>query len=133
MSLYSLFNLVLGLLFGAASVLLVGFTRWHRLAARISVLMVLAAYPWDFFAIHLQVWAHHDPGPRLFTVPVNDLIFIFICTYLTVCVLVRFRGNARVIETPSPNTQDTNTLPTSATDRREANRHLSRSSAPPAN
>ena len=52
-------------------------------AIRTATFVTVLAFPWDFFAIWLNVWDYSDPGPRLFSVPVNDLIFIFSCTYFS--------------------------------------------------
>ncbi len=58
-------------------------------AARISLLLALLAYPWDFFAIHLHAWRYvRDPGLLLYGVPLNDLAFIWICSMLTSSVLL---------------------------------------------
>lgn len=91
MSDYTLFNVGLGVCVAISSSYLLRQGRFHLLAARIGLLLVLIAYPWDFFAIKLSVWTYSAPGPRLFSVPLNDLIFIFLCTYLTVTVLLYFR------------------------------------------
>lgn len=91
MSNYTLFNLVLGFLVLVVCTCLTRKPAFHRLAGRISVMMVIIAFPWDFFAVTMGVWVYSDPGPLLFTVPVNDSAFIFICTYLAVIVLLHFR------------------------------------------
>lgn len=69
--------------------------RAHALVAgRVAVLLTLVAYPWDFFAIQLGTWTYpRDPGPRLYGVPFNDLIFIWLCTYMTCCALLRLRAS----------------------------------------
>lgn len=62
-------------------------------AVRVSVLMTLIGYPWDYFAIQLGVWDHpHDPGFRLHGVPLNDLVFMWLCSFLTCSVLLAARG-----------------------------------------
>jgi lycopene cyclase domain-containing protein len=69
--------------------------RWRdlRISIRVSFLMAVIAYPWDFFAIHHNVWAYpNDPGPRLYDVPLNDLVFIWICTQLASSVLLAVIG-----------------------------------------
>jgi lycopene cyclase domain-containing protein len=91
MKAYTVFNLVL-----AAIILPMSYwlarkkSRWHTLsvASRISSLMTLIAYPWDFFAIRQRVWKYPiDPGLQIYEVPVNDLIFIWLCTYLACSLL----------------------------------------------
>jgi len=59
------------------------------LSARIALLLTVLYYPWDFFAIRMGVWIYpHDPGLRLYQVPVNDLVFIWLCSFLTCCLLL---------------------------------------------
>lgn len=59
------------------------------LSARVGLLLMLLGYPWDFFAIHSNVWRYVvDPGPRLFDVPINDLAFMWLCSHLCSSVLV---------------------------------------------
>src|SRR4029077_799967 len=65
--------------------------RWRSLSlsARIGALLTLVGYPWDFFAIQLGVWAYpSDPGWRLHSVPLNDVVFMWLCTHLACCVLL---------------------------------------------
>jgi lycopene cyclase domain-containing protein len=89
---YTTYNLVLALLILPAMVWLAGRQRqWRdlRISTRISFMMAALAYPWDFFAIHLNIWAYpKDPGPKLYDVPVNDLVFIWMCTQLASGVLL---------------------------------------------
>lgn len=60
-----------------------------QIAARIAILITLIAYPWDFFAIELNVWRYPaDPGPTIYGVPANDLIFMWLCTFLTSSLLI---------------------------------------------
>lgn len=67
---------------------------WSRVA-RVATLLVLIAYPWDFFAIQLGVWTYpNDPGPRIYTVPINDLVFIWLCTCLTSSILLTLEGQS---------------------------------------
>ncbi len=92
MTRYTLFNLaLLGVFLPICFVLLRGRTRQLWKAARVSLAIVLLAYPWDFFAIHFRAWSYPlDPGPLLLTVPVNDLAFIFACSMLATSVYIRF-------------------------------------------
>lgn len=60
------------------------------LAARVAVLVTLISYPWDFFAIQLGVWRYpRPPGPTVHGVPINDLVFIWLCSFFTSGVLRR--------------------------------------------
>jgi hypothetical protein len=59
------------------------------LSARVGILLMLLGYPWDFFAIQLNIWRYVvDPGARLFAVPLNDLAFMWLCSHLASSVLV---------------------------------------------
>ena len=93
MTTYSWFNVVFASVCCAASML---FLRrrdeWHR-AIRTASFVTALAYPWDYFAASLGAWTYEQPGPRLFRVPINDLIFIFFATVLTTAVL----ANRRVV------------------------------------
>jgi len=59
------------------------FTRDRRKIARIvrmSAVVVLLSFPWDCLAVAKRAWDYGTPGPRLFGVPLNDLLFIFSCS-----------------------------------------------------
>lgn len=89
---YALYNAALAALILPLSFFLANAKdRWRDIqrSARIAVLMTLIAYPWDFFAIQLNVWRYPaDPGPTVYGVPVNDLVFMWLCTLLTSSVLI---------------------------------------------
>jgi lycopene cyclase domain-containing protein len=60
-----------------------------RTAGLIAFKITVIAYPWDFFAIQLGAWTFpQDPGFRLYGVPINDSLFIWACSLLTVAVLI---------------------------------------------
>lgn len=61
------------------------------LALRTCLIITLISYPWDFFAIQLRAWSHPDPGLRLFSVPLNDLAFIFLCTAVSSAIFIRLQ------------------------------------------
>lgn len=94
MKAYTVFNFILTAIILPFGYLLAGKqSRRHTLtvASRISLKMVLIAYPWDFFAIRYRVWRYPtDPGLKIYDVPVNDLLFIWICTYLACTLLSAF-------------------------------------------
>lgn len=91
---YSLYNLVLAALILPISYLLAGHVSRRRnltLSARIALLVTLIAYPWDFFAIRAGIWRYpNHPGLRIYDVPLNDLIFIWLCTHLACSFLIAF-------------------------------------------
>lgn len=100
MNTYTLYNTAL-----AVAVLPIAFLVTNKarraadlfMAVRISVLLALIAYPWDFFAIRLHAWRYSlDPGVTLYSVPLNDLAFMWICTMLTSSVFLAIgRRNAQ--------------------------------------
>jgi lycopene cyclase domain-containing protein len=90
---YTIFNAMLGGVLVPLSCWLLG-GRWReiRIAARVAFLMVILAYPWDFFGVQLNVWNYpRNPGTKLYGVPINDSVLIWICTFLTSSVLLFIR------------------------------------------
>lgn len=89
---YALYNAALAAIILPVSYFLADAkSRWRDIqkSARIAVLMTLIAYPWDFFAIHHNVWRYPtDPGLTIYGVPANDLVFMWLCTLLTSSVLI---------------------------------------------
>lgn len=92
MTAYTAYNLSFAAFTFAFSYWVVGtHNRRHKLSlsARIALLITVLYYPWDFFAIRLAVWRYPiHPGLRIHDVPLNDLIFIWLCSYLT-CIVLR--------------------------------------------
>ena len=93
---YDVYNVVFAVFTLPVCYWLVGFdVRRRQLmrSARIALLLTMIYYPWDFFAIRLGVWTYpSDPGLRIYQVPLNDLIFIWLCSFLTCCVLIATRN-----------------------------------------
>lgn len=92
MNLYAAYNIGLAAIVLPVSYWLVAARRIRHtdllLAARVALLVTLISYPWDFFAIRLGVWRYpNHPGPTIYDVPINDLVFIWLCTYFTSVVL----------------------------------------------
>jgi len=91
MSNYTVYNLFVVLL---TVIVMVRFCRDLRdalIMTRIAIIITSLATPWDFFAINYGVWIYpNDPGPLIFQVPVNDLIFIFFTTLLGCTILNHF-------------------------------------------
>jgi hypothetical protein len=89
---YTVFNLCLSALAVVTTCITCGRKPklWKNL--RIAALVTILSYPWDFFAIINEAWEHpKDPGIRWFTVPLNDLWFIFVCTLITTSLLSHYR------------------------------------------
>jgi len=95
MNLYTAYNLGLALFAFLALCLLRVFTKqWGDLllAMRVAFMVTLISYPWDFFAIHMGAWQYPvHPGFKIHDVPVNDLIFIWLCSVLTSSFLIAVR------------------------------------------
>lgn len=61
-------------------------------SARVALLVTLVGYPWDFFAIHAGVWTYPNyPGIRIYDVPLNDLVFMWLCSHFTCTLLIAVR------------------------------------------
>jgi lycopene cyclase domain-containing protein len=92
MSAYDIYNLALAAIVLPLSYWMAGKRSRRRtlaLASRIAFMLTLLAYPWDFFAIRFRIWRYPvDPGLRIYDVPLNDLIFMWLCTFLACSFLV---------------------------------------------
>jgi uncharacterized membrane protein YoaT (DUF817 family) len=92
-SIYTIYNVtLLAVLIPASWFLLPRRSRWRNasLAARIGVLIALFGFPWDFFAIRLGAWRYpNPPGAMIRSVPLNDLVLMWLCTYFATTVLIR--------------------------------------------
>lgn len=112
---YTAFNVALAILILLLSCVLVGYGNGRRpfiLSARVALLLTLLGYPWDFFAIHAGAWRYpNDAGLRIYDVPLNDLIFIWLCTYLACSFLIAFNrwqaSSQRHTESKNTSEQDT--------------------------
>lgn len=86
---YYAFNAILGgllILFGAKLVV----CRSHFFVVlRTSICVTIICLPWDFFGIKYATWSYEDPGLLVFDVPLNDLIFIFYCSFFTTAFLTQ--------------------------------------------
>lgn len=86
---YTLLNAVLVVAAGVAMALCLSSRRDAVRVLRVAGLLVCIGYPWDFMALQLGAWTHTDPGIRLFTVPLNDLLIVFLMSVVTSSVLLR--------------------------------------------
>lgn len=93
MTAYSLYILALAALILPASYWIAGRRNRKRnllVSARVSLLLTVLLYPWDFFAIRLGAWTYPNfNGVTIFGVPLNDSFFIWLCSYLACVVLTR--------------------------------------------
>jgi len=93
MATFTFYNLIFAMFSLVLSYLILGRrnTKHLLLAARVALLITVILYPWDFFAIRLGAWSYPAyPGRRLYGVPLNDLVFIWLCSYLACVLLLRF-------------------------------------------
>ena len=92
MTTYTAYNLALAAVIFTFSYWFAGRGNRRRnllLSARIALLLTVLIYPWDFFAIRLGAWTYPNyDGWRVHGVPFNDLIFIWLCSYLSCVVLI---------------------------------------------
>jgi lycopene cyclase domain-containing protein len=92
MTTYTVYNLALAIFVLLFSYWFAGLGDRRRnllLSARIALLLTVLIYPWDFFAIRLGAWTYPNyDGWRIYGVPFNDSIFIWLCSYLACVVLV---------------------------------------------
>lgn len=101
---YSWFNLVLAAILVPLSLSRLRTAAQRGIAFRTAAVMTLVALPWDFVAIHLQVWTYRDPGFRIYGVPLNDLVFIFLCTLFSATLLIA-KSRANDLRTAQPQPQ----------------------------
>ncbi len=92
---YTAYNLVLATLVLPISYVLTRLGDQRRdllVSARVALLVTLLGYPWDFFAIHARVWTYPNyPGIRIYNVPLNDLVFMWLCSHFTCALLITVR------------------------------------------
>lgn len=92
MSNYFLFNISLTIFTLVFLIIKVKSIKCLKVTLNVSLIIILIGYPWDYFAIKIGAWSYpNDPGLRLFSVPINDLWFMFLCSILTTAFLYRER------------------------------------------
>ena len=96
---YTLFNIVLLLMVAPACIYFLEDRKEILIAARTTTFIVLIAVPWDAWAIRASVWAYKDPGLWFAGIPLNDIVFIALCTLLTSSFLIYLRKRASGNET----------------------------------
>lgn len=100
---YLVFNSTLGTLVFLACYCLTPGKAKLSIAFRAAGIVTLISYPWVFFAIHFKAWTYNEPGPAIFAVPINDLIFIFLCTVFSVSLFLRLDRSKRAQTKGKPN------------------------------
>ncbi len=106
MASYSLYNLCVAVLIATLCYTIAWRNRKSIffLSARIGLLITVLLYPWDFFAVRLGVWTYpKDPGMRIYGVPLNDSLFIWLCSFLACVILLATddwgsRGNRNSVD-----------------------------------
>lgn len=89
---YAVYNLGLAAVLVPISLIMLKRGRfWFELgrAVRVGLTITLIGFPWDFFAIRQGVWNYpKSPGLIVHGVPVNDLVFMWLCSYFAASVLI---------------------------------------------
>ena len=62
--------------------------RQRRRLLKLSALSAMLGFPWLYFGVQQGSWAHSAPGPRLFSVPVNELLLAVIMAFINGGVLL---------------------------------------------
>lgn len=121
---YTTFTGIFAIVIAALSVPMIKSLAQLRAVLQAAVFFAIISYPWDFFALTLGAWAHaRDPGFRLFSVPLNDIVLLFLATFYSAALLSKPAGTpADAKPTPSPKIAASNAQMTSATDCRDASR-----------
>ena len=92
MTRYTLYNLVLAVFVLIVSSCVAAFGDRKRnllISARAALLITLLLYPWDFFAVRMGVWIYPNyDGLRIYGVPFNDSVFIWLCSFLACVILI---------------------------------------------
>jgi lycopene cyclase domain-containing protein len=78
MNTYAEFHVVFAIIVGLSLRLLIRSSAQLWVILQTAAYVTVIAFPWDHFAIAHGAWTYPDPGLRLFDVPLNDMVFIFI-------------------------------------------------------
>jgi|GEM_PF-3314343 len=89
MSRFTIFNVIFTAIVAITLTILLRDRRELRLTLQVSLYVTALSYPWDFFAITIGAWSYTSPGPRIFSVPINDLLFIFSASAFSAGVFAR--------------------------------------------
>lgn len=63
-------------------------TRQRLRLLKLSALSAMLGFPWLYFGIQQEAWTHSAPGPRLFDVPINELMLAVIMSFINGGVLL---------------------------------------------
>lgn len=55
-----------------------------------AAIVTTYSIPWDYVAITYGSWYYPDGYKRLLAVPINDVVFVFFASLLTVTLIMRF-------------------------------------------
>lgn len=73
----------------ALAIIALSLGLWHMrsnsplfVAIRVGCLGLLIAVPWDFFSLEFGIVHYPDPGPIVFRIPLNDMVFTFLMTFI---------------------------------------------------
>ncbi len=88
MNRYIVFNVGMLLITILMSIFFVKSKKQFIICLKVSIIITVIGLPWDFFAIAHGVWTYPEhPGVRLLGVPINDLVFIFLCSFISCSII----------------------------------------------
>lgn len=85
---YFLFNLALIFLLGVPSLFFAPKKRQLLISFKVASFVTLIGIPWDFWAIKQGIWAYPAPGPMFMSIPANDILFMFTCSFVAAQILI---------------------------------------------
>jgi lycopene cyclase domain-containing protein len=89
MSRFTIFNAIFTLIVAVILAVFLRSRREFRVTLQVALYVTALSYPWDFFAITIGAWDYTSPGPRIFSVPINDLVFIFSASAFSAGIFAR--------------------------------------------
>ncbi len=90
---YTTCNCVFAIAVAAGSAFVIRSRAQWRAVLQTALFFTVLSYPWDFFALTVGTWAHPpDAGIRIFSVPVNDLVLLFLATIYSAGLLSKPTG-----------------------------------------
>ena len=90
---YTTFNALFAVVVAALSARTIKSVAQLRAVLQTAVFFAVLSFPWDFFALTIGTWAHpRDPGFRIFSVPLNDIVLLFLATIYSASLLSKPTG-----------------------------------------